>query len=654
MRIIKMLSFAGAAGALALSVAQSQSSAVLASSQALTTVPDTLAGIQFASLSPNRRWVVVSARAGTGLFLSRVGSNRLTRLTSRGFQDRFAVWFPSGDRILFTSDRPDRDGTHAHFGMVLDIDTVHGAARGVPRQVTVDSVYGDIQRSPNGALVAYATAQLPHQIRVIPAEGGVAQTVATTALAVSRLVFSPDSKSLYFTEDSTPATPVYRPNRFALEVVPLERSSSVRTLVRAPHAIAAYGPDPRYVVHLIRAGASPKLRVVIETVAGRTVAEAPAIAATGVMFDGYSSLHGGPWQASGMILRVVPADGGEAHDVTTHGQDYLLGWTPDGRSLLSHRTSPGDSAIVRIPVAGGTAVRLPVQVINWRGMLSDRSVAVWDSLDWSLLASNRDTFPTFATDMRTGKTTVLTRTTVRSSLTGRGGGVGSDWGSIDDGRLLWAERVRDSVVIYAGVPGRGKTRIHAFPASYRFDYHAQIPMVAVNGAMVAWAETRGDSATVFVAASDSAAPRVALRIAHLPQQRIVNLLWSNSGRRLAVSYEQGEQERGALVILDVSADGAARVARRIEMAVSVDLAQWMPDDGSIIAFLWPNTNDPPTLDRISVSGGSMIQLASGAGLNCCVSEALSPDGKFVAYTIGTAAGQMVLYDMNIGRLLTGR
>jgi Tol biopolymer transport system component len=631
---------------------RAQTDAVPRSVSPLASVPDTIVP-QFAAVSPNGKWLLLTGQAGHGVFLSRAGTDNITRITSAGFDDRVAVWFPSGDRILFTSDRPNREGGHAHYGMVLDVDTARGAAVGDPRQVRLDSVVGFIRPSPDGALIAYATAAAPHALRVIPANGGAARTLATSRASIAGFVFSPDMKSLYFTEDSTPGTAVLRPNRFALNVVPLQGAGGVRVVARAPNLIEAYGPDPRYIVHRNppqTSSVAPRLE--ITTADGRKVGELNFPESLGIDSDGYRWTIQGPWHASDMVLRLAPVDGGETRSVTSRGQDYLLGWTPDGKALLSNRTTPGDSGIMRVPVTGGAATRLPIRVglANWRGMLPDASIAIWDSVAWSANSGPDMTFPFYATDLRTGATSVVTRAATRASLTGRGGGMGSDWSAVDDGRFLWTERAGDSVVIYAGSSGTDKTRIRAFPAAYRT--HDRYPMswFAVHGSAVAWLEVRGDSAIIFIAPDAHTTPRAVLKVRAVARQGVPSLVWSNSGRRLAVAYDQDRQGRGPLIILDVNPDGTAHVARRTDMEVAPDITQWLPDDSGIIAFMWPRGGES-WLAKIPVNGGAPIALARGEGLGCCRSESLSPDGRWVAYTIGTSPGRYVIYDANVGELV---
>ena len=93
------------------------------------------------------------------------------------------LWFPSGDRILFGISRPDLGGGGFYL-MTLDIDPETGQARGLPRQLTVEtaefSMSYDI--SPDGEEVVYAHRSgngRGHVLKILPARGGQARTLGT-------------------------------------------------------------------------------------------------------------------------------------------------------------------------------------------------------------------------------------------------------------------------------------------------------------------------------------------------------------------------------------------------------------------------------------------------------------------------------------------
>jgi len=58
------------------------------------------------------------------------------------------------------------------------------------------------------------------------------------------------------------------------------------------------------------------------------------------------------------IVYTVPATGGTPKRVTAKGPSYLHGWSPDGRWLVYTGQRNGDFDVYKIPVAGGSEIRL--------------------------------------------------------------------------------------------------------------------------------------------------------------------------------------------------------------------------------------------------------------------------------------------------------
>jgi TolB protein len=58
------------------------------------------------------------------------------------------------------------------------------------------------------------------------------------------------------------------------------------------------------------------------------------------------------------IVYVLPATGGTPRRVTAKGPSYLHGWSPDGRWLVYTGQRDGEFDVYKIPVAGGSEIRL--------------------------------------------------------------------------------------------------------------------------------------------------------------------------------------------------------------------------------------------------------------------------------------------------------
>src|SRR5262245_7994265 len=86
------------------------------------------------ALEPNGRWVVLAYNDAIWV-MPADGHAKPVRLLSPGHVDRWPVWFPSGDRLAFVSNRATRDGSQRMYGMTIAIDPNTGMAVGAPRQI---------------------------------------------------------------------------------------------------------------------------------------------------------------------------------------------------------------------------------------------------------------------------------------------------------------------------------------------------------------------------------------------------------------------------------------------------------------------------------------------------------------------------------------
>ena len=153
---------------------------------------DNLVFTGHAAISPDGRWLVFQrpeseAGATTGarernLWIAPLdGTGEPAPLT----WGSYPLWFPSGDRILFRTSRPDLGGDGLYL-MTLDIDPSTGQARGLPSQLTLETVEftRSFDISPDGEEVVYTHRpegpdRKGHVLKIIPARGGHARTVGT-------------------------------------------------------------------------------------------------------------------------------------------------------------------------------------------------------------------------------------------------------------------------------------------------------------------------------------------------------------------------------------------------------------------------------------------------------------------------------------------
>jgi len=239
---------------------------------------DSLAAID-AQTSPDGRWLALTVMRGPGLssiYLTRTSGGPLIQLTSDGHGDARARWFASGDRIVFLSDRPNRDGARQRYLMTLGIDQATGKAVGAPRQVSSEPVGMQGPPSPDGRWLSYVAgtggAGDPAQIKVIPSSGGTPRVLAEYGAGTP--IFSRDSRYLYFTARERirgEPCPVQE-CQFVLKKVPVEGGQAQVLAASAEFPLMVLAGDERFTIQgALRTGLGPVDRVIVRTVDGKDV-----------------------------------------------------------------------------------------------------------------------------------------------------------------------------------------------------------------------------------------------------------------------------------------------------------------------------------------------------------------------------------------------
>lgn len=594
-------------------------------------VSDTLAFVWDGQLSPDGRWVVMSAARGSSgpaLFLGRVGTNDVIRLTTDGFGDYAPLWFPGSDRIAFTSDRPNRNGSSGQFGMVLDIDPRSGAPRGSPRQVTLEPV-GTVWPSPDGNWLAYNTLP-PGAVKLIPAAGGTSRTlVALQQGRAGNLSFSLDGESVSYS--------VYdEPGRNTIERVALEPAGAKPvTLATISTESSLLRADPRFRVNNVRTQRT--LTHEVRTLAGELVGEISAPAGA----------RGGYWNADGwgrvafvdtagaFQVHLVSSRGGAVKDVSPAGKRYsfVAGWDADGSRIVSLAVSPMSVALVVSRLSGDVEQTFPLVLNDFYGIASG---LVGSEIGLRMAGDTAASPPPnslIAMNVRTGATRTLSANAAGRAIHGPGGDfMGND-------RFYWAEGDGERLTVFAETPGAAKEALRTFALPL------QSPGgLFVHGKRIAWREPKGDSIVLLIAddATSSLRPLIGFRA---KPSEILAMAWSNDGRHIALSHHFEGQPPG-ISIIDVPARGAAPEPRLVRVPGNVLSIQWLPGDDSIIT----RQEGLHGLARVSIASGERVVLNADDPFSPTKEFAVSPDGESLAYSV-QGPGGTIIYSVDYRRVV---
>jgi Tol biopolymer transport system component len=385
-----------------------------------------------ASLSPDGRFLVYDAWKGNGpgdIFLLSLEGGQEVPLVQSPAEDTAPVWMPTGDRVLFVSDRTGTKGFWA-------IDVVEGKPRGIPQLLKdgVTGVFGSIEMngftrrgdlyfhtstgigevyvteldpvegkmlrppapaaprfvgstwapswSPDGRRLAYyrrGDYQKPPTLVILSIETGEARDVP---VKLDQLPYSvrwfPDGKSVL-----VGAWESSKRDLGAFYRVDTETGDHrlVRSSIGRGFVVSDLSPDGK--THFFYAPAEPKVRfgVIsrdIQTGQEREIARVPFVAGyeytrLAVSPDGKYLAFRTPVDESWAAVRLVPVAGGDLRELCrlrhseTVGIDEMA-WSPDGRNVLTLRRTGKDGIpeVWRIPIAGGEPQRTG---LSMEGML---------------------------------------------------------------------------------------------------------------------------------------------------------------------------------------------------------------------------------------------------------------------------------------------
>lgn len=597
-------------------------------------------------LSPDGRWLVFGSyhAESNNLWLAAASGGEPVRLTTGPYADHGAVFFPSGDRIAFPSDRPAAPGNPQRYVVVMPFDSRTGRAAGTPRQVSLEPS-GIPAVSPDGEWIAYGARQdTAVKVMVIPSSGGTARELARFPgpWGPANLAWSADGANVYFTLRHAGS------DLRSFMQVPAAggRTEELGTATWAARAMNG----SRRLVLLRGASEMPNQEQVYEiaTFEGRSVARFTAprnMEAWNFTPDGRGLLA----VRNDIVapIRVVPVAGGPARQLTEAREyDWPIGWSPDGSQLYVVTRANARVAILQVPVNGGPATQwlLPAEATaSQGGGITPDGRYVAYQLAESGAGSERRTL--VVRRLADGQTRVVTRAAAnlpqpQSWITGPGGG------QFHFAEFFYLERHGTRLELWATPPEGPSRLLRAFPASY-----AGRSSFGVHGSRIAYTEQRGDSTLLFVAEGPDGRPRHLVTVAG----STLMLAWSHDGRWLAVDYYPSGQfaSRYSVLLLAVGPDGALTAAPRVLEAGPQWgwQVEWLPDDRALTVFGMTGQANQTHVFLVSLREGERPVELTRDDPSTRWGYSLSPDGRYVAYPAEIPRGSSI-WRIDLGDVLT--
>ncbi len=575
--------------------------------------------VRFPSLSPDGRWIAFNTGGPDfegGLWLVPAEGGEAIRLT-QGAWDDGPVWFPSGDRIAFRSDRPARGGDGGSYVMSLAIDPETGEPAGPPRQVSVERCFAWLDVAPDGESIAFsAWVGDKKAILVVPSAGGASRIVAPEL--VNRPVWSPDGRSLYYAVD--------RPGTGGDALVRVSAEGShADTVFTWPQMIRVFGyPESSFVLRVISWDLQRNHPSVFElvTLEGGALARfelPPAMFA--FSFTPRAELLATRLDGSAP-LEVLPIDGGSPTRLNETGSnDQVLGWSADGQRVLFQTVLDGEDMLFFAPIDGGAMrqVPLPEKPLDaFRPVLS----ANGRHLFYAAAGADAEAITLKVMDLEQGGTREISTDFflpewTSSQLSGRGGVL---WRDGDD--FLYIERHGDRFELWATSAVGPSRLLRTFDGEPPY-------MVAVYDDRIAYSRSGPDGYKYLMlarAGDDQARELVTV------QGALESYTWSPDGRRLTVAiYRRLPPGVLELLLLEVTASG--EVAGEPTVLDTPDdvywwSPRWLPNGRGFLV-----QDEVGDVWRISAEPGVRpVALTEDFPPNHEVyGFHISPDGQYIAY-----------------------
>ena len=584
------------------------------------------ADVNAIAISPDGRWVAytryVSENESRIEVKAATGGLAITVTPSGRTNNERPRFTPGGDRILYESTVPAREGDGGMYLMSVPFDTRTGRTTAPPRQITLDQVRTNQGMapsiSPDGKWVAYVQCCDIQRIRVVPITGGNARTLVEHSDKRTNVV------NLAWTDNGTELLYVIPQQRLtSWHVMRVAVAGGPSTLVRrsdgpigmlAPGGhrgafVVAFGPNQR----------SRELRIRDEdgTIAHRVR-----------LPDGFD-WRIGAWSPDGRsylgtvrngrsAIRLASTTGAPTRTLTPgNGTDWPDGWSADGRTLYYETTNEGATTLASVSLDGAKRAVMDAPKGGdrgyWAGVVGRYAIGVagWvDSSRQVVTAQNIDN----------GTTIPITNNRYAPRENGSIRGAGGTY-STDGDAYLYVERARESLELHSVVPGQPHRVLRSFP----IERWSRIN-IAVHQGRVIFNEKSTDSIRFMFAASAAATPRV---IAAIPAaEGAGEIAWSKDGRHVA--FATGLSSIG---VLELTPDGipvGTLAGYHLPFEYMYELS--LLNDGRRIAMIaQPRGGPNAVVALVSLDDPSRPVILNEADGTSTWGHMLSPDGQWTAY-----------------------
>lgn len=533
------------------------------------------------SVSLDGRWVVFSRKdpdSGlSSIWMSSVSDPRAFRVTSDGFVDAYPSVSPTGDRVVFVSNRPNKDGRTAPlFVMSISIDPRTGRPNGPVRQVTTDSVVmlpvGAVSR--DGKQLAYIDRSVPARVRVVSVDGGVARTVATKDTPAGfATTITADGRHVVFQDSG--ARLLKRAPLMGGKASILARTSQ-GGIMPVAHRDDRYVSSANWV-----AGSRGDFQ--LRDMSGRVLSHVTLPEARDfVLLAGGQGLAAVSPRRAYSLRRITLATGAtEGLEARTPGWPHAV----TNGSIIRVQEDGGNGRLVSVGAPGGSArqFRLPAYIEIIGGVLSSPSR--------HLLAFGRQTRspelprwggrdamsprPAYLVDLSTGTSQKISDAALHTCCP-------RNWGS--DETLNGIAELRGANVDVSAFDATGKRRL---VRSFAATSYARLTDIAIHGMRTAYVDSiSADQQALFVTMNGTAAP---VRVATIRGQGDVALSWTADARRIAVAYSDSEHGARAVArVFDIADDGTASGGDAVlDLGGPTDYFErvaWLPDGSALLVM----------------------------------------------------------------------